>query len=167
LNKRPGLSQTASSRFGRLFPNSIALSKSTLTRGKQPPTIRRFRAGFRWNRVKLQPYKAASRQSGEFCGASRQVLIGEMREKVAFHLRYFELEAGGFTSLERHKHAHVVIAMTGRGVARVGTHRYKIEPFDTLYIGPEELHQLSACRGERFGFFCIVNARRDKPRPPR
>jgi ribulose-bisphosphate carboxylase large chain len=88
-----------------------------------------------------------------------------MGEQVGFHVRYFELEPGGFTSLEHHHHAHVVIAMTGRGIVRVGNHRHKIAPFDTVYIRPDEPHQLRAGRNEKFGFLCIVNARRDRPRP--
>ncbi len=131
---------------------------------KRPPTVRRFRAGFRWGRIELEPYKATPHRGGEFCGASRQVLVGKMGEQVAFHLRYFELEPGGFTSLERHHHAHVVIAMTGCAIVRVGGRRHKIVPFDAVYIGPDEPHQLSADQGEKFGFLCIVNARRDRPR---
>jgi hypothetical protein len=35
---------------------------------------------------------------------------------------------------------------------------------DTLYIAPEAPHQLSNPFREPFGFFCIVNAKRDKPK---
>lgn len=127
------------------------------------PVMRRFKRGFRWGEIKLEPYKLGAYQGIEFRGASRQVLIGKRGEQVNFHVRYFELEPGGFTSLERHRHSHVVIAVRGRGRVRVGETNYSIAPFDTVYIGPENPHQLMAIGRAKFGFFCIVNARRDKP----
>ncbi len=129
-----------------------------------PPILRRFSPRFRWEHVELEPYKVSAHKGGEFAGASRQVLIGGRGERVAFHLRYFELEGGGYTSLERHRHSHVVVGARGRGLVRVGDETYTLRPMDTIYIGPEQAHQLRAMGRSRFGFFCIVNARRDKPR---
>ena len=130
-----------------------------------PLVLRRFKRGFRWEATELEPYKLTTHKGGEFCGASRQVLIGKRGERVNFHVRYFELERGGFTSIERHRHSHVVIAMRGRGRVRLGNVNYSVRPFDALYVGPEMPHQLVATGRTRFGFFCIVNAERDKPRP--
>lgn len=129
-----------------------------------PPVLRRFSPRFRWEHIELEPYKVSAHKGGEFAGASRQVLIGGHGERVAFHLRYFELEAGGYTSLERHRHSHVVVGARGRGLVRVGDETYTLRPMDTVYIGPEQAHQLRAMGRSRFGFFCIVNALRDKPR---
>jgi ribulose-bisphosphate carboxylase large chain len=129
------------------------------------PVLRRFRPQFRWEHTELEPYKVAAHANGEFAGASRQVLVGKRGEQVAFHVRYFELEPGGCTSLEHHRHAHVVIGVRGRGLVRVGEKKFTLAPMDTIYIGPEQAHQLRATGRSRFGFFCIVNARRDRPRP--
>ncbi|MGH7916085.1 MAG: cupin domain-containing protein [Candidatus Binataceae bacterium] len=131
---------------------------------RQPPTLRRFMRNFRWEAITLEPYKLATHEGGEFCGASRQVLIGHGNEPVKFHLRYFELAPGGFTSLERHRHCHVVIGVRGRGRVSVARTEYRIKPFDLVYIGPHQPHQLAALGRGRFGFFCIVDAIRDKPR---
>lgn len=131
----------------------------------EPPVMRAFKRGFRWDGIELEPYKLNARRGGEFRGASRQVIAGQRGEKVKFHLRYFELEPGGFTSLERHRHAHVVIGVRGRGEVRVGEDRFALTPMDTIYIGPDRAHQLRAMGRGRFGFFCIVDAARDKPRP--
>ncbi len=130
-----------------------------------PPALRRFKRDFRWESTELDPYKLSAHKGGEFRGASRQVLIGKRGELVDFHVRYFELESGGFTSLERHRHSHVVIAMRGRGLVRVGDVDYSVRPFDTVYIGPGKPHQLRATGRAKFGFFCLVDAERDKPRP--
>ncbi len=131
----------------------------------EPPARRAFRRGFRWDGVELEPYKLSTHRGGEFRGASRQVLVGKRGEKVKFHLRYFELEPGGFTSLEQHRHSHVVIGVRGRGEVRVGEDRFILAPMDTIYIGPRRPHQLRATGRGNFGFFCIVDAKRDKPRP--
>jgi ribulose-bisphosphate carboxylase large chain len=134
---------------------------------RTPPVVRRFKPSFRWNGVELEPYKIAAHRGGEFSGASRQVLIGNLGERVKFHVRYFELEAGGFTSLERHHHAHVVIGIRGRGRVQVAGRKLELRPMDTIYIAPDQAHQLHASGAEPFGFFCIVDARRDRPRPVR
>jgi ribulose-bisphosphate carboxylase large chain len=129
------------------------------------PVMRRFRRGFRWDGVALEPYKLTAHSGGEFCGASRQVIVGKRGERVRFHLRYFEIEPRGFTSLERHRHSHVVIGVRGLGRVRVGEGNYRLRPMDTIYIAPDRPHQLRAIGKEPFGFFCIVDARRDRPRP--
>lgn len=139
----------------------------TLAANATPPSLIRFRRNFRWEHTELEPYKIAAGGVGEFAGASRQVLIGKRGERVAFHLRYFELEPGGFTSLERHRHAHVVIGVRGRGLVRIGDQEHSLAPHDLIYIGPKQAHQLRGAGRTKFGFFCIVNARRDKPRPVR
>lgn len=141
------------------------MKKTNSTTGiDSPPVMRRFKRDFRWNHVELEPYKIAAHHGGEFRGASRQVLVGKRGERVKFHVRYFEVEPGGHTSLEQHRHSHVVIGVRGRGRARVANRTYALEPMDTIYIGPDQAHQLSAVGKDRFGFFCIVDARRDKPR---
>lgn len=130
-----------------------------------PPVLRRFRRQYRWDHIELEPYKISAHAGGEFAGASRQVLVGKLGERVGFHLRYFELQAGGYTSFERHRHSHVVVAVRGRGLVRVGEEDYTLKPLDAIYIGPEQAHQLRAIGRSRFGFFCIVDAHRDRPRP--
>lgn len=130
-----------------------------------PPVLRRFRRGFRWTGVELEPYKLRAHRGGDFRGASRQVLAGARGERVNFHVRYFELEPAGFTSLERHRHAHFVIGVRGRGRVRVGSATYELRAMDGIYIGPDAPHQLRASGRARFGFFCIVDAKRDRPRP--
>jgi quercetin dioxygenase-like cupin family protein len=47
---------------------------------------------------------------------------------------------------------------------RVASEIHTLRRFDTVYIGPNQPHQLLASGSRKFGFFCIVNSRRDKPR---
>ncbi|HTY54959.1 MAG TPA: cupin domain-containing protein [Candidatus Binataceae bacterium] len=136
----------------------------TNTTDRAPP-MRRFKRGYRWGGVELEPYKLDTDHGTEFRGASRQVLIGKRGEQVNFHVRYFELEPGGFTTLERHQHSHVVIGVRGRGRIRVGARQFLIGALDTVYVGPNEPHQLRSIGRAKFGFLCMVNAERDKPIP--
>jgi len=152
-------------RGGRRRPDQPAKDDTAEGGASAPPAMRRFKAGFRWEHVELEPYKIAAHSGGEFRGAARQVLAGKRGEQIGFHVRYFELEPGGFTSLEQHRHSHVVIGVRGRGTVRTGKARYSLGRFDTIYIAPDQPHQLAANGKSPFGFFCIVNARRDRPRP--
>lgn len=144
---------------------SLSSGKAAAPPHENIPAIRRFLRNFRWDAVEVEPYKISSHRGGEFSGASRQVIIGKNGEPVKFHLRYFELAPGGYTSLEKHHHCHVVIAARGRGRVRISDEEYQVGPLDIIYIGPDQPHQLSATTRGRFGFFCIVDAQRDRPRP--
>lgn len=117
---------------------------------------------FQWRGITPTRYKD---EDGSFAGVSRRVFVGESGESPLFHTRYFEVEPGGYTTLERHEHEHVVIVMRGAGVAVVGDHRVSLSFGDVLYIAPHEVHQLSNPEQEPFGFFCLVNAQRDRPQP--
>ncbi len=91
------------------------------------------------------------------------MLIGEHGEKTKFHVRYFEIASGGFSSFEKHRHEHVVIVVHGKGYIRIDKKKSLIGFLDTTYIKSDTPHQLSNPFDEPFGFLCIVNARRDRP----
>lgn len=46
----------------------------------------------------------------------RTELVGKNGESCQFHVRYFEVGPGGYSTLEKHVHEHVVIPIRGRGV---------------------------------------------------
>jgi ribulose-bisphosphate carboxylase large chain len=121
----------------------------------------KHKGAFRWEGIKPERYKP----SGEsWADIVRQTLIGNRGETARFHLRYFEISPGGKSSFEMHKHEHVVIGVRGRGICIVGKKKLYVEFLDTLYIEPGMPHQLQNPYDQPFGFFCIVNARRDKPK---
>ncbi len=139
------------------------LQQPTTAAIKQPRTVYRFKQGFNWQGVPSEPYKLSASQPGEFRGATRRVLIGARGEQVAFHVRYFELAPGGYTSLERHRHTHAIVVLRGRGAVRIGRKLHRLRPFDAVYIGPHRPHQLIASRRAPLGFLCVVDAQRDRP----
>ena len=90
-------------------------------------------------------------------------LVGKFGEGSRTDLRYFEIEPGGYSSLEKHLHAHIVIGARGHGVLVLGSRRESLSPMDVACIGALEPHQLRNESSEPFGFFCIVDHDRDRP----
>lgn len=121
----------------------------------------KYKGNFNWKGIKTEKYK----DSGiDWDSMIRKTLIGAHGESTRFHVRYFEIAPGGYSSFEMHRHEHVVICVRGKGICIAGKKKLKIGFLDILYICPEEPHQLRNPNKEPFGFFCIVNAKRDKPR---
>jgi quercetin dioxygenase-like cupin family protein len=124
-----------------------------------------FRAalpGFRWQGVEARPYKEEG--SAPFKDISRQVLFEDAA--LACQLRYFEMAAGGYSTLERHEHVHAVMVLRGHGQCLVGGEVREVKPHDLVAIPPMTWHQFHATRGEKLGFLCMVNAARDRPQLP-
>jgi ribulose-bisphosphate carboxylase large chain len=123
----------------------------------------RHRPDFTWQGIRTEQYKAPD---GTWSRVLRRTLVGlGSGQRTKFHLRYFEVSPGGRTTLERHGHEHAVICVRGKGRCRVNRRTYDMGFMDTLYIPPWAAHELANPHGEPFGFFCIVDARRDRPRP--
>lgn len=121
---------------------------------------------YRWQGVDEQAYKT---EGSHFSGAHRQVLLGVHPEEtgISFETRYFEIEPGGYTSLEHHAHAHVVIILRGQAEVVLDRSIHQVEPYDCIYIAPHSLHQIIArSTNEPLGFLCIVDQQRDRPQLP-
>ena len=131
------------------------------TAGKNKSAIYRHRADYSWKGIKDESYKPVG---GGWQDIVRKVIIGSHGESTHFHLRYFEIMPGGFSTLERHRHEHVVICVRGKGRILIGEKLHRVDFLDTVYISPNTIHQLTNPFDEPFGFFCIVNAKRDKPK---
>jgi quercetin dioxygenase-like cupin family protein len=127
------------------------------------PLFRAAREGFRWDGVAHQPYKQDG--SAPFKDISRQVLFHE--DSLACEWRYFEMDAGGYSTLERHEHAHAVMILRGHGECLVGEEVRAVKPFDLISIPGGTWHQFRATSVEPFGFLCMVNTQRDRPQLPK
>jgi quercetin dioxygenase-like cupin family protein len=127
------------------------------------PTIHRpARDDYRWEGVECRPYKEDGRAL--FRAITRQVLFSE----PALHgeLRYFEVAPGGFSTLERHEHAHAVLVLRGSGHCLVGDRVRPLRTHDLVSVPAWNWHQFRATGEEPLGFLCMVNAERDKPQLP-
>ena len=126
---------------------------------EQKPNFRPARDGFRWDGVAYQPYKQDG--SAPFNDISRQVLFHEA--ELGCELRYFEMDADGYSTLERHEHAHAVMILRGHGQCLVGNDERAVKPRDLVTIPAWTWHQFRATDGEPLGFLCMVNVQRDRP----
>jgi S-methyl-1-thioxylulose 5-phosphate methylthiotransferase len=141
------------------------MAESKVAAGKTPgerAVHRRAHSDYRWEGVEELPYKEDDRAL--FKSITRQVLFSDPAQRG--ELRYFEVAAGGFSTLERHQHMHAVLILRGRGHCLVGGEVKSLETRDLVTVPPLTWHQFRATKGEPLGFLCMVDAQRDKPQLP-
>ncbi|MCB1053499.1 MAG: cupin domain-containing protein [Acidobacteria bacterium] len=117
----------------------------------------------RWRYIDEEAYK---KDTESYRGMTRRELIGKRGESTQFHLRYFEIEPGGYSTYEQHHHEHAVVVTRGSGEVRIGCRYLPAHCGDIIYVAPDDAHQFlnPDTNTEPFGFLCIVNAERDRPR---
>ena len=126
------------------------------------PKLRPFHPDFRWDDVARLPYKEDG--SAPFRAIARQVLFAE--PDLGCELRYFEMDPGGHSTLERHQHIHAVMILRGSGRCLLGAQVRRVETFDLVSIPAWTWHQFRAEADAPLGFLCMVNAARDRPQLP-
>ena len=117
---------------------------------------------FRWDGVEVRPYK---REGTHFSGVTRQVLF-EGGGGLGCQLRYFEVAAGGWSSLERHHHAHAVMVIRGAARVLVGDRIVEAGTHDLVRVAPLTWHQFQPAGDAALGFLCMVDCDRDVPERP-
>jgi quercetin dioxygenase-like cupin family protein len=100
-----------------------------------------------------------------FTGVSRRTLARPEELPATWELRYFEFEPGGYSSLEKHRHAHFVVVLRGSGRALVGAQVVTCRPFDAVHVPSLAAHRWMTVGQEPFGFLCTVDRDRDAPQP--
>jgi quercetin dioxygenase-like cupin family protein len=122
--------------------------------------------GFRWAGVPVTVYQP---DPSLYRDVTRQTIVGERPGEDAGRVvtRYFEVQPGGYSTLEHHEHRHTVIVLRGRGTVRLGGETRDIAPFDAVYVAPHTVHQFRTAGTEPLGFLCVVERERDRPVPVR
>ena len=115
---------------------------------------------YRWKGVEKKEYKTDTQN---FRDIHRVSLLGDEIRELNTQTRYFEIQPGGYSSLERHRHPHSVVIIRGSGTVVLGNEMVSIKSHDVVYIAPETIHQFHADREEELGFICIVDRYRDRP----
>ena len=104
-------------------------------------------------------------------GVARHTIVGNRKNDPSepgptMELRYFEVQPGAASRLEKHEHEHYVIVRTGLGYAVIGDDVSELAPNDVVYVGPMVLHQFVNRGDTPFGFYCFVDSCRDFPQTP-
>ena len=126
------------------------------------PLVRKHSGDFHWQDVDVLQYKQDG--AAPFKDVTRQVLFDSSDPPA--QLRYFEVAAGGYTTLERHEHVHAVMVIRGRGRCLVGDEAYEIDTHDLVSVPPMTWHQFHAAADAPLGFLCLVPSTRDRPQLP-
>jgi quercetin dioxygenase-like cupin family protein len=120
--------------------------------GESMTIIHRYTQAFSWTDVEIDHYPPGK----EMRGVSVRWLIGPAEQAPNFALRYFEIEPGGWTSLDQHAHDHGVFVLRGEGSVLLGQQVSEVSFGDVIYIPPNQVHQLRNTGEEPFGFLCII-----------
>lgn len=124
--------------------------------------IVKYTGDYKWENVSPLAYKETGTN---FKNISRQVLFDGLGD-LTCQLRYFEVEPGGYSSLERHEHVHLVMILRGAGQVLLGDNIHSIGENDVITIPPKTWHQFQANGEFPLGFLCLVNVERDKVQLP-
>lgn len=136
--------------------------KKTVSAPIAPATLLKHFGAFQWKGIARQQYK----ESGpHWKDVSRTELVAlPNKNELPFHVRYFEIGRGGFSSKERHAHEHVVIVVRGAGTVELEGKSNKLAVGDVVHVQSWQVHQFRHTGGkEPLGFYCIVAADRDRP----
>ena len=118
----------------------------------------------RWQGIEELVYKDRD-GNARFKDVTRRTLFGEETGN-GMEVRYFEISAGGHTTLEKHEHTHLVIPIKGRGSCLVDDQVIPLAMHDLVYVPSWAWHQFRADENEVFGFLCMVKVDRDRPTLP-
>lgn len=110
---------------------------------------------FDWEGVFPHSYEGAGAR-----GVIKRVLIGEREGAPFFVMRYFEVEKGGYTSLDEHEHDHGVFVMRGKGKVLLGEKEFDIERGDVVYVPCQERHQFKNTGEDPLGFICVIASKK-------
>ncbi|QBD83219.1 cupin domain-containing protein [Ktedonosporobacter rubrisoli] len=111
----------------------------------------------RWQDIPVSAYGPDNSRAKE---ATRQILVGNDEGAPHFHMRYFAVQPGGYTSLDQHAHDHGVYVLHGRARLRLEEEEHEVSTGDVIYISGNDVHQFFTLGDEPFGFICVVPAKR-------
>jgi len=117
-------------------------------------TTHRFTAKnniYEWEGIKSEKYGG-----NELVGVVKHVLIGREDGAPNFVIRYFRIEPGGHSRLERHPHDHGVVILHGKAKVQLNDEFLELGPLDVVYVGGDDLHQFSTIGEEALGFICVI-----------
>jgi quercetin dioxygenase-like cupin family protein len=92
-------------------------------------------------------------------GVTKRVVVGPAEEAPHFHMRVFDVRAGGETPLHSHEGEHEVYVLAGRGTVMDGDVPRELVPGTVVWVPEGDVHQFRADRGEPLRFICVI------PRP--
>lgn len=94
-------------------------------------------------------------------GAQMRMLIGPAERATNFHMRHFEVEAGGHTPHHKHDYEHEIIILEGSGTANSEQGERAFSAGDVIWVPANEMHQFRNTGDEALKFICLIPAPKD------
>jgi quercetin dioxygenase-like cupin family protein len=73
-----------------------------------------------------------------------------------FAMRFFEMDAGGYSPLHSHNWEHEIFILEGEGVAVSGEKQVRFEAGDAIFVPANEKHQLRNSGKKLCKFLCLI-----------
>jgi quercetin dioxygenase-like cupin family protein len=91
-------------------------------------------------------------------GARIRVLIGPEDGAGNFHMRHFEVEAGGCTPRHTHDYEHEILVLKGEGLAHTPEGDRPFKTGDVIFVAANEIHQFCNTTKDTCEFICLIPA---------
>lgn len=94
-------------------------------------------------------------------GAQMRMLVGPAEGAANFHMRHFEVAAGGFTPHHQHDYEHEILILKGSGIARSEQGERPFRAGDVIWVPANEMHQFRNTGDGPLEFICLIPAPQD------
>lgn len=91
-------------------------------------------------------------------GAKMRMLIGPADGAGNFHMRHFEVEAGGYTPHHSHDYEHEILVLAGSGTAKSPQGDRPFKAGDVIFVPANEKHRFINDGPETLKFICLIPA---------
>lgn len=91
-------------------------------------------------------------------GAKMRILVGPEDGARNFHMRHFEVRAGGCTPHHQHDYEHEILVLKGRGTARSIEGDRPFKAGDVIFVPANEPHQFQNTGSGPCEFICLIPA---------
>ena len=88
--------------------------------------------------------------------AMKRILIGSGDGAPLFSMRMFDIAPGGCSPRHRHNFEHEIYVVSGSGTLSSAGEEYLLHPGTSVFIAPDEEHQLRNSGTDTLRFLCIV-----------
>ena len=111
---------------------------------------------YEWEGVIPERYDAKA-----FKGVVKRVLVGPNDEASNYVIRYFQLEPGSSSRLEKHAHDHGVVILHGEAKVQLNEEFISLRAMDSVYVAGNDLHQFTNIGERSLGFICVIKGNID------
>ena len=109
---------------------------------------------YEWEGVIPERYDAKA-----FKGVVKRVLVGPNDDAFNYVIRYFQLEPGSSSRLEKHAHDHGVVILNGEAKVQLNEEFITLRAMDSVYVAGNDLHQFTNIGEKSLGFICVIEGK--------